>query len=242
MADLASFVNKNFNPHNAEKAGGILVALNAAGMIFAAVSNTVAAAIDKNTSEEDKKFLVPAGAVTGAANIGIYYAMTTKIINRLKKSASKALDIMKPEEVEKGALKLANSKINKAEKGLLGTGLFKKSAEEVKSMKDTFIKNGAPTAEAIDSFKSNLKGGAGVLGAFAGAVVGCAVLTPIIRDVSAYFVQKHMEKTNPGMQSKPYRPYFDPSHLRPEHEMAQTPKQPLTMKNYMAFTNGSMKV
>ncbi len=242
MADLANFLNKNFNPHNAEKAGGVLVALNAAGMIFAAISNTVAAATDKNTSEKDKKFLVPAGAVTGAANIGIYYAMTTKIIDGLKKSAVKALDSMKPEEIKSNALELANKKIHKAEKGFLGTGLFKKSAKEVESMKNTFIKDGAPTKEAIDNFKSNLKGGAGVLGAFTGAVVGCAVLTPIIRDVSAYFVQKHMEKKNPSMQTKPFRPYFDPSHIRSGYSRSRVPKQPLTLKNYMAFTNGSMKV
>ena len=45
------------------KAGKTLLVLNAAGMIAAAASNTFAAAVDKNTSAEDKKFLVPAGAV-----------------------------------------------------------------------------------------------------------------------------------------------------------------------------------
>ena len=58
--DLAKFVN-NFNPEG--KTGNVLLILNAAGMLFAAASNTFAAAADKNTSTEDKKFLVPSGVV-----------------------------------------------------------------------------------------------------------------------------------------------------------------------------------
>lgn len=249
MADFAKFIN-NFNP-DPSKAGKVLVLLNAAGMVFAAVANTVAAAADKNTSKEDKKFLIPAGAVTGVANIGIYYAMTTKIIDGLKKSATNVLDNMKQNELVESTLKFVEKDIKKSEKGFLGTGLFKKSDEYVANMKATFLKDGAPTSEAISQFKENFKGGAGVLGAFAGAVVGCAILTPIIRDVSAYFVQKHMEKGNPNLSQEGYKPYFDPSHLKTPRGLAygeqQRPaqkaqKQPLTMKNYMAFTNKSMKV
>lgn len=39
MADFAKFIN-NFNP-DPSKAGKVLVLLNAAGMVFAAVANTV---------------------------------------------------------------------------------------------------------------------------------------------------------------------------------------------------------
>lgn len=229
MADFAKLIN-NFNPDPA-KAGKVLVLLNAAGMVFAAVSNTFAAACDKNTSKEDKKFLVPAGAVTGIANIGIYYAMTTKIIDGLKNSATNVVENMKEAELTKNALKF-----------------FEKDA---KSIEKGYLKDGALTKEGIEKFKESVKGGAGVLGAFTGAVVGCAILTPIIRDVSAYFVQKHMEKGNPEMSKKEYKPYFDPSHLKTEQTIAQAPnaqapapqaKQPLTMQNYMAFTNKGMKI
>ena len=79
----------------------------------------------------------------------------------------------------------------------------------------------------------------GVAGAFFGAVVGCAVLTPIIRDVSAYFVQKHMEKKNPELKEQPYRPYFQPTKL---DGVNYAKKQPLSMKSYMAFTNSGMKI
>ena len=86
---MASFVKmldklvKSCTPDPA-KAGKTLLVINAMGMVFAALSNTYAAAVDKNTSAEDKKFLVPAGFVTGAANIGLYYAMTQKIIDKLQ--------------------------------------------------------------------------------------------------------------------------------------------------------------
>ena len=85
---MASFIKmldniiKSCTP-DPKKAGKTLLVINAMGMVFAALSNTYAAAVDKNTSAEDKKFLVPAGFVTGAANIGLYYAMTQKIIDKL---------------------------------------------------------------------------------------------------------------------------------------------------------------
>ena len=80
MADIATTLISKCNP-DPTKAGKMLLALNALGMVFAAASNTFAAATDKNTSAEDKKFLVPAGAVTGVANIGLYYTLTTSVIN-----------------------------------------------------------------------------------------------------------------------------------------------------------------
>ena len=226
-----------------EKAGKILLVLNALGMVFAAASNTFAASVDKNTSKEDKNFLVPAGAVTGAANIGIYYLMTTKIIDGLKKSAVKAVEKMSPKELSDNTLQYVQKTIAKKENGFLKTGLFKKSPEYIASMKNALIKNGEATQEAKDLFKTNMKAGAGVLGAFIGAVVGCAVLTPIIRDVSAYFVQKRMEKNNPSLKDKPYRPYFNPTHIGPKWQQnTHAKKQPLTMTSYMAFTSGNMKI
>ena len=65
------FVKAN-NPDPA-KAGNTLLVLNALGMLFAAASDTFAAAIDKNTPAEEKKFLIPAGVATGAAKIGLRY-------------------------------------------------------------------------------------------------------------------------------------------------------------------------
>ena len=214
-----------------EKAGKALLMLNAAGMVFAAMSNTCAAAVDKNTSKEDKKFLVPAGAATGVANIGIYYLMTSKIIKGLQKAAAK-IDI-KDENVRK----FINKEIDKKSKGL-----FKKDQTYIQHMKDTYFVNGdikgALTTEAATKYKQSLGAGAGVLGAFIGAVVGCAILTPVSRDVSAYFVQKRREKTHPELEEKPYMPYFDPSHLKPG-QLTRVNKKPLTMKNYMAFTNNN---
>ena len=60
LQNMAKGLLKACNP-NPNKAGNILLAINALGMVFAALSNTYAAAVDKNTSAEDKKFLVPAG-------------------------------------------------------------------------------------------------------------------------------------------------------------------------------------
>ena len=76
------------------------------------------------------------------------------------------------------------------------------------------------------------------------AVIGCGILTPLIRDTSAYLVQKQMEKRNPNLKDLPYKPYFDPAHLKVSHNLdyVNISKQPLTLKNYMAFTNGSMKI
>ena len=236
LQNMAKGLLKACNP-NPNKAGNILLAINALGMVFAALSNTYAAAVDKNTSAEDKKFLVPAGLVTGVANIGLYYTMTTGIIEGLKKSADKAIEGMKQEDLAKKALELVDKKIAKAKSSEIANSLKKLYKNEDGSINDA----------AKQLYKDNNKAAAGVLGAFTGAVVGCAILTPIIRDVSAYFVQKRMEKNNPEMADKPYKPYFEPSRIEsvrygklPE---ATAKRQPLSMKSYMAFTNsGSMKI
>ena len=233
--DLAKFVGK-FNPEG--KTGNILLILNAAGMLFAAASNTFAAAADKNTSAEDKKFLVPSGIVTGAANIALYYKMTQKIIDHLKEVAKNKVNELEPAELAQKAKEVALAKINRAEKGLFNTGLFKKKPDFVQSMKNTLLtKDGLATETAINEFKKKIPDGASVAGAFIGAVVGCSILTPIIRDVSAYFVQKGMEKRNPQLKDVPYKPYFDPAHI----ESRRYGRYP-SMKKYMAFTSGNMKV
>ena len=228
---------EKFSP-DPSKAGNTLLLLNVAGMVLAALSNTFAAANDKNTSAEDKKFLIPAGLVTGVANIAAYFGVTKTFCKSFTKKAEGVLSKMSDEDVSKKALNLVNKMIGK-----------EKNAQIAESMKSNFLKtvldeNGKEitkaSEKAINLYKTNFKAGADVLGAFAGAVVGCAILTPIIRDVSAYIMQKRMEKNNPEMAEKPYRPYFDPSHVKGGYSR----KQPLSMTSFMAFTstNGRMKV
>ena len=227
--------------------GKIMLFLSVAGMISAAVTNTFAAAVDKNTSAEDKKFLVPAGAVTGIANIGLYYLMTDKMIKGLEKSAGKYIaDLAQnnPVEFTKKATTYINSIIKKAE-----SGLFKNSEKHIKNladMKKNLLQDektiaGGITDYAKDLYANHAKSGAGVLGAFAGAVIGCSILTPIIRDVSAWAIQKRREKNNPELKEQPYKPYFEPTRIESHRYGAK--KQPLSMKNYMAFANsGNLKV
>lgn len=230
LQNIAKGLLKSCNP-DPNKAGNILLIINAMGMVFAALSNTYAAAADKNTSAEDKKFLVPAGLVTGVANIGLYYAMTVKIIDGLKKSVDKSIEKLTPEALKQKATVFIDKKIAK-----------EKAQDVVESMKKLYKnEDGSITQKAIEFYKDNSKAAAGVLGAFVGAIVGCAVLTPVIRDVSAYFVQKKMEKKNPELKDKPYKPYFEPTRI--ESVRYGNKKQPLSMKNYMNFTNsGNMKV
>ena len=227
------------NAPKSKSTGGIMLFLSVAGMISAAVTNTFAAAVDKNTSAEDKKFLVPAGAVTGVANIGLYYLMTDKMIKGLEKSAGKqVIDLMdnKPKDFEKKVKDYAESIIKKA-----GTGLFKKSDEYIENLKTALFENGEISQYAKDLYANHVKSGAGVLGAFAGAVIGCSFLTPIIRDVGAWAIQKMREKNSPELREQPYKPYFEPTRL--ESVRYGNKKQPLTMKNYMAFSHsGNMKV
>lgn len=245
------------------KAGKTLLYLNAIGIAAAAVSNTFAAAVDKNTSAEDKKFLVPAGLATGVANLGIYFTMTDGIINSLqgKKKFDKNGNVVKTikgfadnvlEEMQnKGnfdthASEYIQKTIKKAECGFLGTGLFKKPKEEVEHMK-AILKNGDAIGDITDKarelYKDNVKSGFGVLGAFIGAVIGSAILTPILRDISAYVVQKHMEKKNPSLKDKPYMPYFEPTRIASVRFDSDNKKQPLTMKSYMTSTgSGSLKI
>lgn len=228
------------------KAGKTLLVLNALGMLFAAASDTFAAAIDKNTPAEEKKFLIPAGVATGAAKIGLYYLMTDKIIQKLKNSAKNVVDSMDETTLTKNATDFALSQVKKAETGFMGTGLFKKSAQYVKSMKDTLFSGGnvggAITSKAKELYKNNTIAAGGVLGAFIGAVVGCALITPIIRDVSAYFVQKKMDKKKAqkaemGGVNASYHPYFE------THQgAAGKQKQPLSLKNYITSTSGNMRV
>jgi len=242
--DLTSVINK-LDPAP-EKSGGTLIALNILSMILAGLSNTFAAASDKNTSSEDKKFLIPAGLATSVANILAYCAVTLNIKKVLENDADKAYAQMEKQgTLLKNASEYVEKSIKKAEGGLFNTGILKKKPEYIASMKET-LKNadGTLTQEAKNLYKSSLKGGAGVMGAFAGAVIGCGILTPIIRDVSAYFVQKQMEKKNPELKNVPYKPYFDPAHLKVTHSAMykNTPKQPLNMNTYMTFTKGSMKI
>ena len=217
---------------NPENAGKALLGINVFATALAAATNTFAVASDKNTSSDDKKFLVPAGIATGVANIGLYLALTLRVIKSLGKKTDAIIQNMEQAgTLASNALEYAAKNIEKA-----GKGLFKKAPEYIDDMKTYLIKDGAATPEAISEYKSSLKGCSSVLGAFIGVVVGYGILSPIIRDVSAYFVQKHMEKKNPEMKEIPYKPYFDPSHVKVGY--AHT-KQPLNMNNYMAFTRGT---
>ena len=109
-----------FDPY--KSAGKTLMWLNVLGMLFAAASDTYAAASDKNTSKEDKKFLIPAGICTGVAKIGIYLGMTKKITEKLEGDVfEKVINVMKdkdnPEimsdEFNAKALKFVTGKIEK---------------------------------------------------------------------------------------------------------------------------------
>ena len=255
MANFAKWLLEKPLNIDPSKAGKTLLGLNAIGMAAASASDTFAAAIDKNTSAEDKKFLIPAGIVTGLAKIGIYFTMTTAIINKLqgctkfnkdgsvKKTiegvADKALAIMEKDgKLVENATEYTNKIIKKAEKGLLGTGLFKKSSDYVDSMKQT-LKNGNEITDAAKTlYKNNFKSGFGVLGAFVGAVVGSAILTPIIRDVGAWAIQKIRENKNPELKGQPYKPYINVSSINAN----ALDRQPLNMKNYMSSTSSTMKI
>lgn len=256
MANLLKWLLEKPLNIDPSKAGKTLLGLNAVGMAAAAASDTFAAAVDKNTSAEDKKFLIPAGVATGFAKIGIYFTMTTAIINKLQGKvhydkegnitkttvglADKALSAMDESTFNSNALEYTNSVIKKAEKGFLGTGLFKKSKEYVESMKTTLKDENGITQAAKDLYKSNFKAGFGVLGAFIGVIVGSAFLTPIIRDVSAWAIQKRREKNNPELKDKPYQPYFAPAVVG---NIRRSNKQPLSMKNYMAVAqSGNLKI
>ena len=210
-------------------AGRTLLGINVFATALAAATNTFAAAKDKNTSAEDKKFLVPAGIATGVANVGLYLAFTLKVIGKLEKDAVKMTsDMAKKGTLEKNALNYANKSIENASKGL-----FKKKPEFIKDMKNYLLKDGKITQKGIEVYKADMKDAASVTGAFIGAVVAYGILSPIIRDLSAYFVQKHMEKKNPEYKDAPYRPYFDPGHFKIGYA---NKKQPLNMNTYMAFT------
>ena len=303
-------------------AGDKLLAINTFSMVLAAITNTAAAAVDKNTSKEDKKFLVPAGLATGVANIGVYFAMTRKIIQSLAGDdnhigyADKIIDKMTEDgSISKNVIGYVEKTITNAE----STKSFKKYSEVLQDVKDTLSKSPNikdilkecklpeealtkpeelvqteydvlktllknPNAkeilkdkdakligkamekirplqdmrkyflekpninvkditkailksEARTEYGYSVKDAASVMGSFIGVVIGCGIIATIFRDVSAYFVQKHLEKKNPSYKDKPYRPYFDPSHFKIGY--AKT-KQPLNMNTYMAFTRAKL--
>ena len=245
MPDMISVIKK-FDPANPLNSGKVLLGLNIFSMVTAALSNTFAIAIDKEQSAEDKQFLIPAGLLTGVANIGTYFLITDRLIKKFKDNADSFVKSLDDKELTDKAVTYAKSAIEKSEKGFLGTNLFKKSPEYIKDMKKTLFKDEnltQVTDAAKNLYKDHFKGGAGVFGALAGVAISCGILTPIIRDVSAYFVQKHMETKNPSLKNMPYKPYFDPGHLKVSHnqQYQNLQKVPITMKNYMAFTNGNIK-
>ena len=237
MADfnnlLASGVQKLANFSDPKKAGTALLLINVFSTALAAVTNTFAVATDKNTSPEDKKFLIPAGIATGVANIGMYLALTLKVIDLMGK---KAKDVIKNMAIN-GTLKenaeiYTKNAIDKAK----NAKIFKKTSDYIADMEKYYFRNGKLSKNAVAEYKDNIKGAASVMGAFIGVVIGYGILSPIIRDVSAYFVQKHMEKKNPDYKDKPYRPYFDPGHFKVGYA---SQKQPLNMNTYMAFTRSN---
>jgi len=120
-------------------AGGKLLAINTLSMMLAAITNTLAAGLDKNTSQEDKKFLIPAGLATGIANIGIYFAMTRKIIKSLEKKADQVVFNMAKDgkTLDEKTLKYVNRVITKAE----NKKLFKQSPELLQDMRNTLLEN-----------------------------------------------------------------------------------------------------
>ena len=253
---LANVVKNLASFSDPKKAGSALMWINVFSTALAAATNTFAAAQDKNTSSEDKKFLVPAGIATGVANVGLYLALTLNVIKTMEKKAEDVIKTMvNNNTIEKNTLEYVNKAVSKAQSGLFNTGLFAKKPKYVQDMKNYLLEDGSVknilqdgkvTQNAIQEYKDTIKGCASVTGAFIGVIVGYGILSPIIRDVSAYFVQKHMEKKNPNWKDAPYKPYFDPSHFKIGY--AST-KQPLNMNTYMAFTrsrnvvpNASLKV
>ena len=258
VEQLATKVLGWLNPD--KSTGKTLMFLNALAIGFAAASNTFAAAIDKNTSAEDKKFLVPAGAVTGLANLGIYFGMTNKLVNYLEGAVADKVtqNMIENDTFTKGVETFVDNKLLKASKQK--KGLFESIKNAIKkpdttvvdktkvlknnlfeSMKKTLKEpDGTVTKAARVLYTKNIAKGLGVVGAFIGAVVGCAIITPILRDVSAYAVQKMRERNNPALQNKPYSPYFDPTHIGPKY--AKLNKQPLSMTSYMNFTHGRTRV
>lgn len=227
-------------------AGDKLLAINTLSMVLAAIANTSAAAVDKNTSKEDKKFLIPAGLATGVANIGVYFAMTRKLIKSFEEKANNVVKDMSTKNLDKKTLEYVNKTITKAENAII----FKKPPELIKDMRKNLLSNpdvkdilkdGQITQKAMIDYGNSVKEAASVMGSFIGVVVGCGILTPIIRDVSAYFIQKAREKNSPELKEKPYMPYLDSTHFKVGQTMEKT-KQPLNLNTYMAFTNGRMKV
>ena len=240
MKRLASFSDP-------KKAGSALMWINVFSTAFAAATNTFAAAQDKNTSSEDKKFLIPAGVATGVANVGLYLALTLNVIKAMEKKAEAVIKTMVDNNtIEKNTLEYVNKAVSKAQSGFLKTGLFAKKPEYIQDMKNylledgnvkNILQDGKVTENAIQEYKDTIKGCASVTGAFIGVIIGYGILSPIIRDVSAYFVQKHMEKKNPEYKDAPYRPYFDPGHFKIGYT---SKKQPLNMNTYMAFTRSKV--
>ena len=267
---MANFLNSLVKFSDPKQAGKALLWLNVFSTALAATTNTLAVATDKNTSPDDKKFLIPAGVMTGVANIGLYLALTLKCIGSMEKLAEKAIGGM----LQKGTFKdsaadytkrilekaknkeylqdmqrfLPKTKTANAKEiaEFIGTEKIAKNAEMENFLKgfknllndkkstgkfQELLKNGITNSEM--QYMETVKGCGSVLGAFIGVIVGYGILSPIIRDVSAYVVQKHMEKKNPKLKNVPYKPYFDPAHIKVGY--AST-KQPLNINTYMAFT------
>ena len=264
MANFTKIVANALNVLNPDKsAGKILMVLNALGIGLAAAANTYAAATDKNTSAEDKKFLVPAGGVTGLANLGIYFGMTSKLISKLAgkeddesalQSAAKTIKTKTTDSLADRVFNLMQD--NGTYKDRVEHFVENKIAKESKKIKDINVLNnmkktlknddGSLTNYAKQMFREDVRNGFSVVGAFIGAVVGCAVITPILRDVSAYAVQKIRESRNPSLKNKPYMPYFDISHVRTNkysYGISHKPdNRPLSMTSYLNFTHGRTRV
>ncbi len=84
----------------------------------------------------------------------------------------------------------------------------------------------------------NIKGGARVLASFAGAVLSCNIITPIIRNKLGGIATHRKEMYQKiNMDEFKYNPYYQPFFKK------NIDKQPLNISNYVSFSkNHGMKI
>ncbi len=85
MGCLDKIKNEFVSWFDKDNNAGFLFVTAALGWVLASAAQTVGLMHNKELSKEDKKFLVPQELADGAANIGMYALVTTKLMNGAEK-------------------------------------------------------------------------------------------------------------------------------------------------------------
>ena len=201
LSDLTQYMYNTYS----KDCGKLLVHMGAMGWLFGSIAQISMLLSDKSIDKDQMKFLLPQEGADAVINVAMYYTICEavkrfgdRIVEKgqlLTDDAAKALVKIRPSNLPQLALKDWKKVFTSAE--------LEKNLTEIlsKPYELTAIKNAtgldkkqmfraAKTAlKEIESHKNNV----GIVGAMISSIGACNIVTPVLRNIVAAKIQKHMQ-------------------------------------------------